>query len=57
MVRETVEYRETNNVQRQDFMQLMIQLKNKTLVMDEGEDLKFLQKDADHMKSSTPFGK
>jgi len=57
MVRETVEYRETNNVQRQDFMQLMIQLKNKTLVMVEGEDLNFLQKDADHMRSSTPFGK
>ena len=57
MVRETVEYRETNNVERQDFMQLMIQLKNKKLVMDEGEDLKFLQKDADHMKSTASFGK
>jgi len=57
MVRETVEYRETNNVQRQDFMHLMIQLKNKTLVMDKDEDLKFLEKDADHMESSTPFGK
>jgi hypothetical protein len=57
MVRETVEYRETNKVQRQDFMHLMIQLKNKTLVMDKNEDLKFLQKDADDMKSSKPFGK
>jgi cytochrome P450 family 6 len=32
MVNETVEYREKNDVQRNDFMQLMIQLKNKTLV-------------------------
>jgi cytochrome P450 family 6 len=57
MVRETVEYREKNNVQRQDFIQLMIQLKHKTLVMDEEEDLNILQKDADRMKSSKPFGK
>jgi len=32
MVSETVEYREKNDIQRNDFMQLMIQLKNKTLV-------------------------
>jgi cytochrome P450 family 6 len=57
MVRETVEYRETNNVQRQDFMQLMIQLRNKTLAMGKDEDLKFLQNDADHVKSPTTFGK
>jgi hypothetical protein len=56
MVRETVEYRENDNVRRQDFMQLMIQLKDKTLVIDE-DDLEFLQKDTDHLKSSTPFGK
>jgi len=57
MVRETVDYREKYNVHREDFMQLMIQLKNKTLVMDEGEDLKYLQKDAHDLKSGTPFGK
>lgn len=32
MVNETVEYRQKNDIQRNDFMQLMIQLKNKTLV-------------------------
>jgi cytochrome P450 family 6 len=32
MVTETVKYREQNGVQRNDFMQLMIQLKNKTLM-------------------------
>jgi hypothetical protein len=31
MVRETVEFREKNGVHRNDFMQLLIQLKNKTL--------------------------
>jgi cytochrome P450 family 6 len=35
MVNETVEYREKNDIQRNDFMQLMIQLKNKTLVAGE----------------------
>jgi cytochrome P450 family 6 len=32
MVNEAVEYREKNDIRRNDFMQLMIQLKNKTLV-------------------------
>lgn len=32
MVKETVEYRENNNVTRNDFMQLLIQLKNKGII-------------------------
>ncbi|KAJ9577522.1 hypothetical protein L9F63_005895, partial [Diploptera punctata] len=43
MVRETVEYREENNVHRNDFMQLLIQLKNKTLGASSG------------LKSNSPF--
>jgi len=35
MVQETVEYREKNNVKRNDFLQLLIQLKNKFLLDDE----------------------
>jgi len=35
MVQETVEYREKNNVKRNDFLQLLIQLKNKGLLDDE----------------------
>ena len=34
MVRDILQYREGNNIQRNDFMQLMIQLKNKTLSID-----------------------
>jgi cytochrome P450 family 6 len=34
MVQETVEYREKNNVKRNDFLQLLIQLKNKGLLDD-----------------------
>jgi cytochrome P450 family 6 len=56
MVRETVEYREKNNVERNDFMQLMIQLKNKTLSIAEEEDMKALEKQTDNLKGSTPFG-
>jgi cytochrome P450 family 6 len=56
MVKETVEYREKNNVERNDFMQLMIQLKNKTLSIAEEEDLKNLEKQTDNLKSNAPFG-
>jgi cytochrome P450 family 6 len=35
MVQETVEYREKNNLKRNDFLQLLIQLKNKGLLDDE----------------------
>jgi cytochrome P450 family 6 len=37
MVQETVEYREKNNVKRNDFLQLLINLKNKGLLDDELE--------------------
>jgi cytochrome P450 family 6 len=37
MVKESVEYREKNNVKRNDFMQLLIQLKNKGVVDSEQE--------------------
>ncbi|PNF15722.1 Cytochrome P450 6k1 [Cryptotermes secundus] len=55
MVRETVEYREKHNVERNDFMQLMIQLKNKTLSIAEEEDLNYLEKQTDKLKSNVPF--
>ena len=35
MVHETIEYREKNNAKRNDFLQLLIQLKNKGLLEDE----------------------
>jgi cytochrome P450 family 6 len=37
MVQETVEYREKNDMKRNDFMQLLIQLKNKGTVDSEWE--------------------
>ena len=35
MVQETADYREKNNVKRNDFLQLLIQLKNKGFLDDE----------------------
>ncbi|XP_053680064.1 uncharacterized protein LOC128730995 [Anopheles nili] len=36
LVRDTVDYREANNVQRNDFMNLLLQIKNRTSQNDEG---------------------
>ena len=58
MVRDTVEYREKNNVQRNDFMQLLIQLKNKTLGSAEDDPLlKTSSVESSGLKSNEPFGK
>ena len=38
VVKETVEYREKNNVTRNDFMQLLIQLKNQNAVDSDDDD-------------------
>jgi hypothetical protein len=48
MVEETVEYREEYNVKRNDFMQLLIQLKKKGVVDSEQE--------AVDQKGGTPSG-
>ena len=39
MVEDTVNYRERNNITRNDFMQLLIQIKNKVNLEDENEIL------------------
>jgi cytochrome P450 family 6 len=57
MVSDTVEYREKNGVKRNDFMDLMIQLKNKTLGVAEAEDTSLQNLDIDDLKTNTPFGK
>jgi cytochrome P450 family 6 len=57
MVKETVEYRERNDVKRNDFMQLLIQMKNKTLVVAEEEDIKLGNLEEDGLNSIAPFGK
>ncbi|XP_021934435.1 cytochrome P450 6k1-like [Zootermopsis nevadensis] len=55
MVKETVEYREKNDVKRNDFMQLMIQLKNKTLGVAEEDNIKLGNLDADETENNAPF--
>jgi len=57
MVKENVEYREKNDVKRNDFMQLMIELKNKRLAIAEEDDLKDGNLETDYQKRNTPFGK
>jgi len=57
MVRDTVEYREKNDVKRNDFMQLLIQMKNKTLSVAEEEDIKLGNLQEHDLKNSAPFGK
>lgn len=57
MVKETVEYREANDVKRNDFMQLLIQMKNKTLRVAEEEDIKLGNLEDDDLKSNAAFGK
>ncbi|XP_049814672.1 probable cytochrome P450 6a13 isoform X2 [Schistocerca nitens] len=53
MVRETVEYREKNNVTRNDFMHLLIQLKNRGFVDDDKlNGLMDSSKDVDNWKLS-----
>jgi len=44
VVRETVEYREKNNVKRHDFVDLLLQIKNKGRVIDDSEDAANVQK-------------
>jgi cytochrome P450 family 6 len=39
MVQETVNYRERNNITRNDFMQLLIQIKNKVKLDEDNENL------------------
>jgi hypothetical protein len=39
MVEETVNYRERNNITRNDFMHLLIQIKNKVKLDEENESL------------------
>jgi hypothetical protein len=56
MVRDTVEYREKNDVKRNDFMQLLIQMKNKTLGVAE-EDIKMGNLEEDDPMNNAPFGK
>jgi cytochrome P450 family 6 len=57
MVKETVEYREKNDMKRNDFMQLMIELKNKILGVAEEYDINLGNLDLDDHKNNVPFGR
>lgn len=57
MVKNTVEHREKNGVKRNDFMDLLLQLKNKTLEVAEEEDMTSGNLDIDDLKTNAPFGK
>lgn len=50
-VKETVDYREKNNIKRNDFMQLLIELKNKAQLLDDYE--KVLETSGDTKKEET----
>nr|CAD7440016.1 unnamed protein product [Timema bartmani] len=52
MVRDTVEYREENSVERNDFMQLLIDLKNHGMV--EGDETKKTSKSSENGKWMSP---
>jgi cytochrome P450 family 6 len=56
MVRQTVEYRQDNDVSANDFLQLMIKMKNKTLRTAEEEGIQLLEKATNTLKSDEPFG-
>jgi len=51
MVQETVNYRERNNITRNDFMQLLIQIKNKVKLDEDNESLE--QKDHGTLENSS----
>ncbi|PNF15724.1 Cytochrome P450 6k1 [Cryptotermes secundus] len=55
MVKQTVEFRQSNNVVANDFLQLMMKMKNKTLGAAEGEDVQLLQKQTHALENNEPF--
>ena len=57
IVRDTVEFRENSDVKRNDFIQLLIQMKNKTLSVAEEEDIKLGNLQEHDLKNNAPFGK
>jgi cytochrome P450 family 6 len=56
MLKQTVEYRQNNNVTANDFLQLMMKMKNKTLGTAEEEDVQLLEEATNTLKSNEPFG-